>query len=130
MTGSALLRKLQGVLDHGGSAVVVPGSSDVAQVAERLGTRAKTGNPVVALAGADAVGAREILNARGTYEIAQRLPTLVVTTSLKLVPDPVFHLLGARAWERVPLSALAGVVIDGEIMDPEEAGRLAAALVS
>jgi hypothetical protein len=114
--------------EHGGSVAVAPSSSIVAQVVARLGVHATAGEAVVGLAGADAIGVNEVLNIKGTYELAQRVPTLVVTTSLKLVPESVFALLGAPVFERIPLSAFAGVVLDGEIIAPERVGRLAAQL--
>ncbi len=107
---------------------MAPSSSLVADVLLHLGEQATHGDPVVGLAGADAIGPGEILNIRGTHELARRLPTLVVTTSLKLVPGPVFDSLGYPVFERIPLNAFAGVVLDGEIVDSAEAGRRAAAL--
>ena len=69
-----------------------------------------------------------MLNIRGTRELARRLPTLVVTTALKLVPEPVFARLGAPVFEHIPLDSFVGVVLDGELLSPEEVGRRAAEL--
>jgi len=116
------------VTDHGGEVAVAPSSSIVSQVLARLGTRAGDDGATIGLAGADAIGPAEVLNIKGTAELADRLPTLVVTTSLKLVPEHVFSRLGAPVFERIPLRAFAAVILDGEILDPEDAGRRAAAI--
>jgi hypothetical protein len=116
------------VTEHGGRVAVAPSSSVVAEVLSQLGEQATQGEPLAGLAGADAISSTEVLNITGTYELARRLPTLVVTTSLKLVPDTVFARLDEPFFERIPLSAFAGVVLDGEIVDPTTAGRRAAAL--
>lgn len=118
----------QWVIQHGGKAAAVPSSSLVAEVLSLLGAEATHDDPVVGLAGADAIGPKEVLNIIGTNELTRRLPTLVVTTSLKLVPGPVFARLGAPVFERIPLEAFAGIVVDGEIIDPMVAGRRAAAI--
>ena len=83
---------------------------------------------MIALAGADAIGPTAVLNIVGTRELAEQLPTLVVTTSLKLVPGPVFERLGAPVFEPIPLDRFAGIVIDGEVFSPEAAGHRAATL--
>jgi hypothetical protein len=115
------------VADHGGAVAVAPSSSIVSQVLARLGHGPDDG-AVIALAGADAIGPAEVLNIKGTAELAGRLPTLVVTTSLKLVPGSVFSRLGAPVFERIPLHAFAAVALDGRILDPEDVGRRAAAI--
>ena len=96
---------------------------------------ARLGGPVAAgagagLVGADAIGPSALLNAAGTGALAAAVPTLVVTTSLKLVPAAAFDRLAAPGFEAVPLSALAAVALGGELVEPAEAGRRAAALAS
>lgn len=81
----------------------------------------------VAVIGADAVGPAAVLNARGSAELAARLPTLVVATSVKLVPAEVFERLAAPGFERVPLERLAAVVLGPRVVTPAEAGRRATA---
>jgi hypothetical protein len=78
--------------------------------------------------GADAIGPGALLNADGTRELVERLPTLVVATAVKLVPAEVFGRLGGSGFEVVPLAALAAVVVGGEVLSPAEAGRRAAGL--
>ncbi|MFC4588751.1 hypothetical protein [Sphaerisporangium corydalis] len=118
------------VVEQGGRVTAAPSSSVVTQVLADPGVREQGsgGDALVGLAGADAIGATGVLNILGTAELARRLPTLVVTTSLKLVPEAVFGRLGAPVFERIPLAAFAGVVLDGEIVTPDEAGRRAEAL--
>lgn len=119
------------VTEHGGPVTVAPSSSIVAQILDQLGPEYRADDERaarLALAGADAIGPQTILNIVGTRELAARLPTLVVTTSLKLVPGPVFDRLGAPVFEPIPLDRFVGVVLDGELLTPEEAGRRAAAL--
>ncbi len=84
--------------------------------------------PVAAVIGADAVGPAHVSNAAGSAELAARLPTLVVATSVKLVPAAVFERLRAPGFEAVPLAALAAVVVGPEVLAPAEAGRRAAGL--
>jgi hypothetical protein len=84
--------------------------------------------PVVGVVGADAIGPRGLLNADGTRELAQQVPTLVVATAVKLVPAGVFGRLGGPGFEVVPLEALAAVVVGSEVLSPAEAGRRAAGL--
>jgi len=86
--------------------------------------------PVVGVVGADAIGPEALLNADGTRELAERLPTLVVATVVKLVPGEVFGRLGAAGFEVVPLEALAAVVVGDEVLSPAEAGRRAADLAA
>ena len=112
----------------GGPVAVAPSSSVVGQVLSRLGEPAHPGDATVGLAGADAIGPDAVLNIVGTRELAARFPVLVVTTALKLVPGDVFDRLGAPVFERIPLDAFAGVVVDGEVMEPQLVGRRAAAL--
>ncbi|MFC7547976.1 hypothetical protein [Plantactinospora sp. GCM10030261] len=119
------------VRDRPGPVEVAPSSSIVSQVLARLGDRFPTGRPPgpgIGLAGADAIGPKELLNIVGTRELTERVPVLIVTTSLKLVPEETFARLGAPVFERIPLDAVAGIVLDGELVDPREAGRRAAAL--
>jgi hypothetical protein len=89
-----------------------------------------TTGPVVGVVGADAIGPEALLNADGTRELAERLPTLVVATVVKLVPGEVFGRLGADGFEVVPLEALAAVVVGDEVLSPAEAGRRAADLAA
>ena len=86
--------------------------------------------PVVGVVGADAIGPGGLLNADGTRELADRVPTLVVATALKLVPAAVFGRLGGPGFEVVPLEALAAVVLGGEVLSPAQAGRRAAELAA
>jgi hypothetical protein len=81
--------------------------------------------PVLGVVGADAIGPEALLNADGTRELAERLPTLVVATAAKLVPAEVFGRLGGAGFEVVPLVAVAAVVVGGEVLSPAEAGRRA-----
>lgn len=137
------LRRIRAELDHAventvkaavgwigdrGPVTFAPSSSIVAQVLDQLPERARVGEPVLALAGADAIGPSTVLNIRGTRKLAERLPTLVVTTALKLVPESVFARLGAPVFEHIPLETFAAVVLDGEVLTPAEAGERAAAL--
>jgi hypothetical protein len=84
--------------------------------------------PVVGVVGADAVGPGAILNAVGTRELAEWVPTLVVATAIKLVPAEVFDRLAGPGFEVVPLDGLAAVVVGGEVVSPAEAGRRAEAI--
>jgi hypothetical protein len=81
--------------------------------------------PRVAVMGADAIGPAEVLNATGSLELVQRLPTLVVATSVKLVPGEVFERLAAPGFERVVLEDVAAVALGSEVVRPEAAGRRA-----
>jgi hypothetical protein len=104
-------------------------SSLVDRVLARLGEPARRGAGTGAgLVGADAIGPSALLNATGTGAVAAHVPTLVVTTSLKLVPAGAFERLAAPGFEAVPLSALAAVALGGELLEPAEAGARAAAL--
>jgi hypothetical protein len=84
--------------------------------------------PVVGVVGADAVGPEAILNAVGTRELAERVPTLVVATAIKLVPAEVFDRLAGPGFEVVPLDAVAAVVVGAEVLSPAVAGRRAEAV--
>jgi hypothetical protein len=75
--------------------------------------------------GADAIGPEALLNAVGTRELADRLPTLVVATAVKLVPAEVLGRLGGEGFEVVPLEAVAAVVVGAEVLSPADAGRRA-----
>lgn len=146
------------VAEHGGPVTVAPSSSIVGQVLDQLGPEirvltgggaatdpaaaagtaatggAATGGAAaaavarLALAGADAIGPETVLNIVGTRELAARVPTLVVTTALKLVPGPVFERLGAPVFEPIPLESFLGVILDGEFLTPAAVGARAAAL--
>jgi hypothetical protein len=111
-----------------GPVVFAPSSSIVSQVLAGLPDRPRQGPATVGLAGADAIGPDQVLNIVGTAELTEKVPVLIVTTSLKLVPKGVFDRLGAPVFERIALAAFAQVVLDGEIVEPHEAGRRAAAL--
>lgn len=111
-----------------GPVATVSHSSLVDTVLDRLGPRAVAGEPVVAVVGADAIGPEALLNASGTRELAARLPTLVVSTPLKLVPAGVFARLAAPGFEVVPLDLVAAVALGPELLSATEVGRRAAAL--
>jgi translation initiation factor 2B subunit (eIF-2B alpha/beta/delta family) len=85
-------------------------------------------SPVVGVVGADAVGPGGVLNAVGTRGLAERLPTLVVATAIKLVPEEVFERLAGPGFEVVPLDLLAAVVVGPDVLSPAEAGRRAEAV--
>jgi hypothetical protein len=110
-----------------GAVATVSHSSLVDMVLERL-PGAAAGRPMVALVGSDAIGPDALLNATGTAALADSLPTLVVSTPLKLVPAVVFARLAGPGFEAVPLEALAAVALGHELVSPPEAGRRAAAL--
>jgi len=109
-----------------GGIATAPSSSIVARIVTALGDRARSGEPRTGLAGADAIGPTAVLNIVGTRRLAQRLPTMIATTSIKLVPEAVFVRLGSPAFERIPLDRFEAVCLDGEIVDVREAGRRAA----
>jgi hypothetical protein len=126
-----------------GAVATVSHSSLVDAVLERLGPQAaagagltqgaapgrgRGGEPGVALVGADAIGPKALLNAAGTRLLAARVPTLVVSTPLKLVPASVFARLAAPGFEAVPLDLVTAVALGPELLSPEAAGRRAAAL--
>jgi hypothetical protein len=86
------------------------------------------GERAVALVGADAIGPDALLNATGTRALAERLPTLVVSIPIKLVPAAAFARLAAPGFETVPLDLVEAVALGPELLEPAEAGRRAAAL--
>jgi hypothetical protein len=112
--------------ERGGAVRAVPGSGLVAAVLSALPPL--PGSAVVGLAGADAVGPDAVLNVAGTGDLARTVPTVIVATSVKLVPQRAFAALGGCGFETVELSLFAGVVLDGALLTPAEAGRRAAAL--
>lgn len=119
------------LLDHlattPGTVATVSHSSLVTRVLSHPAlTHQGSGAPSVAVVGADAIGPGALLNAVGTRELADRLPTLVVATAVKLVPGEVFERLRGTGFEVVPLGAVAAVVVAGEVLSPAEAGRRAA----
>jgi hypothetical protein len=109
--------------DHPGAVATVSHSSLVDRVLARVGLA--EGDPAVGVVGADAVGPGGILNAVGTRALAERLPTLVVATAIKLVPGEVFERLAGPGFEVVPLDLLAAVVVGPDVLSPAEAGRRA-----
>ena len=86
------------------------------------------GRMVVGVVGADAIGPGAFLNAVGTRGLVGRVPTLVVATAVKLVPEEVFGRLAGPGFEVVPLGAVRAVVVGGEVLSPAAAGRRAAAV--
>lgn len=111
---------------HPGGVATVSHSSLVDRVLAQIGPTG--GDPVVGVAGADAIGPDGILNAVGTLALAEEVPTLVVATAVKLVPGEVFGRLGGPGFEVVPLEAVAAVVVGAEVLSPGEAGRRAEAV--
>jgi hypothetical protein len=111
---------------HPGAVATVSHSSLVDRVLAQIGPTG--GDPVVGVAGADAIGPDGILNAVGTRVLAEEVPTLVVATAVKLVPGEVFGRLGGPGFEVVPLEAVAAVVVGAEVFSPGEAGRRAEAV--
>jgi hypothetical protein len=117
--------------ERGGTIRTAPSSSLVKAVAAALpaGTVDQpTSARCTGLAGADAISPNTVLNIRGTLDLARWTPTIIVTTSLKLVPETVFVQLGSPAFERIPLHLFEAVVLDGEVLSPAEVGRRAAAI--
>jgi hypothetical protein len=106
--------------------LVVPGSGLVDAVVARVPVPA--GGAMVGLVGADAVGPDAVLNVVGTGRLAGMVPTVVLATSIKLVPPTWFEVLGGDGLETVPLSAFEAVILDGDLLAPADAGRRAAAL--
>jgi hypothetical protein len=104
-----------------------PGSALVGAVLETLEKPAESVG-VVGLAGADAMGPTAMLNIVGTRDLARAVPTVIVATSVKLVPQEAFGRLGAPGFEQVALGLFEAVVLDGEVVTPAEAGRRAAVL--
>jgi hypothetical protein len=112
--------------ERGGAVRAAPGSALVAAVLSALPPL--PGPAVVGLAGADAVGPDAVLNVVGTGELARAVPTVIVATSVKLVPQRAFAALGGRGFETVQLRLFTAVVLDGALLTPAETGRRAAAL--
>jgi hypothetical protein len=112
------------VRERGGSVRTAPSSALVKAVVAAL-PKATDGTQVTGLAGADAISPTTVLNIRGTLQLAQTYPTIVVTTSLKLVPESVFAKLGSPLFECIPLHLFHAVVLDGEVLSPAEAGARA-----
>jgi hypothetical protein len=115
------------VEERGGPIRTAPSSALVKAVVAAVPNRTGSG-AVTGLAGADAIGPSAVLNIIGTYDLACTVPTIVVTTSLKLVPEGQFQRTGAPSFERIPLYLFEAVVLDGEVLSPSEAGARAAAL--
>jgi hypothetical protein len=116
------------LLTERGCAVrTVAGSMLATAVAQTLPEPTEAG-AVVGLVGADALGPTAIMNILGTSELARTVPTIVVTTSLKLVPQEAFDRLTGAGFERVPLTLFEAVVLDGEVLPPAVTGQRAAAL--
>jgi hypothetical protein len=111
---------------HPGAVATVSHSSLVDRVLAQIGPTG--GDPVVGVAGADAIGPDGILNAVGTRALAEEVPTLVVATAVKLVPGEVFGRLGGPGFEVVPLETLAAMVVGAEVLSPAETGRRAEAV--
>ena len=111
---------------HPGAVATVSHSSLVDRVLAQIGPTG--GDPVVGVAGADAIGPDGILNAVGTLGLAEEVPTLVVATAVKLVPGEVFGRLGGPGFEVVPLETLAAMVVGAEVLSPAETGRRAEAV--
>ncbi|MFL5880998.1 MAG: hypothetical protein ACJ782_13105 [Actinomycetota bacterium] len=111
---------------HPGAVATVSRSSLVDRVLAQIGPTG--GDPVVGVAGADAIGPDGILNAVGTLALAEEVPTLVVATAVKLVPGEVFGRLGGPGFEVVPLETLAAMVVGAEVLSPAETGRRAEAV--
>jgi hypothetical protein len=122
--------QVSAVLQRLGQRIVVvepdPGGPD--GPAEPGGDPAEPGAPRVAVVGSDAIGPKALLNAAGTRLLAARLPTLVVSTRLKLVPASVFARLAAPGFEVVPLDLVTAVALGPELLAPAAAGRRAMAL--
>jgi hypothetical protein len=112
------------VMERGGAVRTAPSSALVKAVVANL-PKGTDGTQATGLAGADAISPTTVLNIRGTLELARTMPTIVVTTSLKLVPEEVFSRLGLPVFERIPLHLFAAIVLDGEVLTPAEAGERA-----
>jgi hypothetical protein len=106
--------------------LAAPSSGILKQLTARLaGSPAARDGARIGLAGADAIGPTEILNIVGTRDLARSLPTVVVTTRDRLVPAAVFDGLGSPLFERIPLSLFDAIVVNDEVLTPDEAGRRA-----
>jgi hypothetical protein len=116
------------LLTERGCAVrTAPGSALVGAVLDALPAPTTPGW-VTGLVGADALGPTAVLNIVGTRDLARAVPTVIVTTSQKLVPEQPFQRLGAVGFEQVPLGLFEMVVLDGELLTPADVSRRAAAL--
>lgn len=113
-----------------GGFVTAPSSGITRRLLARLDASAPDGNARTGLAGADALGPAGVLNIVGTRELAERLPTVIVTTPDRLVPVGIFETLGSPLFERIPLTLFEAVVLGDEVLTPEEAGARAAALAA
>ncbi|MFB9318619.1 hypothetical protein [Cryptosporangium minutisporangium] len=116
-----------------GGFVTAPSSGTTRRVLARLGGAASgtdASRALTGLAGADAVGPTEVLNIVGTRDLAERLPTVVVTTPDRIVPPDVFDSLGSPLFERIPLSLFEAVVVADEVLTPAQAGARAAAMAA
>src|SRR6266498_3552533 len=113
---AAALAGLRERLDHDGAAAVEVAASWVRKWLD------KRPGPVATVSHSSQV------NAAGTRRLAARLPTLVVSTPLKLVPAGVFARLAAPGFEVVPLDLVTAVALGPELLAPAAAGRRAAAL--
>ncbi len=111
-----------------GPVATISHSSQVDAVLQRLGQPAVPGRPSVAVVGSDAIGPKSLLNAAGTRLLAARLPTLVVSSPLKLVPASVFARLAAPGFEVVPLDLVNAVALGPELLAPAAVARRAVAL--
>lgn len=116
------------VTERGCAVRAAPGSSLVDAVLAVVPSPSRVSGGVLGVCGADGIGPVEILNVVGTRELAAAVPTIIVTTSVKLVPHAAFARLGAPGFERVPLRLFQAVVLDGEVVTPVEAGRRAECL--
>ncbi len=115
------------LLTEQGCAVrAAPGSGLVAAILAALPPPSRS--EAVGLAGVDAIGPTTVLNIAGTHDLVRAVPTIIVATTVKLVPQEVFQTLGAAGFETVDLNLFAAVVLDGEVLTPSEAGRQAAGL--
>ena len=124
---AALLRERGGWVRTAPSSSLVKAAT-AALPAGTVDAPGAVGAPVTGLAGADAISPTTVLNIRGTLDLARSVPTIVVTTSLKLVPEHVFERLGSPAFERIPLHLFDSVVLDGEVLTPADAGLRALAI--
>jgi hypothetical protein len=116
------------LLTERGCAVrAVRGSGLVAAVARALPEPAGA-RTVNGLVGADALGPTAMVNMVGTGGLARTVPTFIIATSMKLVPEESFRRLRGSGLERVPLRQFEAVVLDGEVLTPAEAGQRAAKL--
>ena len=112
-----------------GGVVTAPSSGITKRLMGRLAGSGRTATDPdarIGISGADAIGPTGILNIVGTRELAERLPTVIVTTSDRFVPADVFASLGSPLFDRIPLDLFDAVVVSNEVLTPAEAGRRAA----